>query len=224
MGRKGSNLYKQQQCHLTSKPSRIQRTSTMHIKSVLCHMHFAEQRLKAVPIHSRVKLCLELWKIWAGWAPDVLSSLQTIPPALCRALVLGIYQGWHHATFGFQPTAGPFIRPTLMLGSHSSITALLCLFLLWVEVGILLKGAKSISVCSFSHGRMYRGRHFLKILNSNIIMVIRVGSSIFSYTISLQVTVNRWDHSSTIPHLNVFYMHKNLSLLILIKSGMTSIF
>lgn len=87
-GRNGSSLYKQQQCYLTTKPVRIQRMGTSCSKSVLCQMHFAEQRLKAVPTYSPMTLCLKLWKIWAGWTPDLLSSLQTIPPAISRALVL----------------------------------------------------------------------------------------------------------------------------------------
>lgn len=88
MGRNGSSLYKQQQCYLTTKPFRIQRMGTSCSKSVLCQMHFAERRLKAAPTYSPVALCLKLWKIWAGWTPDLLSSLQTIPPAISRALVL----------------------------------------------------------------------------------------------------------------------------------------
>lgn len=69
VGRKGSNLCKQQQCYLTAKPSRTPRMGTLLSKSVLCQRHFAEQRLKAVPTHPPVKLCLKLWKIWAGWTP-----------------------------------------------------------------------------------------------------------------------------------------------------------
>lgn len=111
MGRNGSSLYKQQQCYLTTKPFRIQRMGTSRVKSMLCQMHFAERRLKAASTYFPVTLCLKLWKIWAGWTPDLLSSLQTIPPAISRALVLCMQHGWHRATFVFQPTAGPSSDP-----------------------------------------------------------------------------------------------------------------
>lgn len=165
-------------------------------KSVLCQMHFAEQRLKTVPMDSPVKLCWKLWEIWAGWTPICSLLCRSSPqlsaePWCCACGRAGIVPPLA-SSLQLVPSSHPlWCLPNF--GSHSSITARLCLFLLWVEVSILLKGSQkyfslfllsweNVERKTFPHDRKYNHDDY------------RVGNSIFSYTISQQATINRWDH------------------------------
>lgn len=161
-------------------------------------MHFAEKRLKAVPTYPPVKLCLKRWKIWAGWTP-----LRT---PLCRPSIQLAAEHWCCAcsragivpplasSLQLVPSSNPcWCFPKF--GSHLGITARLFLFLLWVENSILLKGSQkyfSPFLLSWEYVERKTFPQDLKLKYNHD--DYQVGNSIFSYTISQQATINRWDH------------------------------
>lgn len=141
--------------------------------------------------------CLKLLRIWAG-LPPAWCLCAGRPSDIGRALPLYTWHGWLHATFGFQLAADPSNLPTLILPrlwlpfKYYSSSKSFCIFLLWVEVGLMQRGSqKCLSPFLFSRESVQK-RHFRKILSS--IIDYKVDNSIFTYAVSQLTTIKGWNY------------------------------